>query len=351
MGKIKRITIILGKSCNLKCKYCIQHSTKNTIKDSPNINPDIYSFIEKFSKKNSLTIRFFGGEPLLYFDKIKEIVENTINLNVNYEIVTNGTILSKEKIKYLNDNNVLCIISWDGDKSIYTRGYDVIKERRQDILEIKNLMISSVISNMLYPFDIINNFDRFDHIYYKIHHKHCKFGIDILEIFDNCEENISMIDYQRIKKEYYTVFSQYLNGSKNSIINQLCSGWLAGLSHPYSDKPEAPCRNGYEIIPIDLAGNMYYCDSNNITKGTIHDSIEIYRNITKEIDSHIYTPEICRTCVGYFICRGGCRLVRSSSQDILNKNCRLKRSIGSGIIQAILDFQAVQVKRKGHNNV
>ena len=73
MGKIKRITIILGKSCNLKCKYCIQHSTKNTIKDSPNINPDIYSFIEKFSKKNSLTIRFVGGEPLLYFNKMKDI--------------------------------------------------------------------------------------------------------------------------------------------------------------------------------------------------------------------------------------------------------------------------------------
>jgi len=109
---------MLGHSCNLNCKYCLQHDVVN-VALGETINPNIYYFISDIARNQNqrLGLQFYGGEPLVYFDKIKEFIDglkqNNVPNNVYFSIITNGKLINEEKIEYLNDNFSNVTISWE----------------------------------------------------------------------------------------------------------------------------------------------------------------------------------------------------------------------------------------------
>lgn len=107
---MKKLVIKLGSNCNLSCKYC--HCTKSTYE----YNEDIIDYIKdnKFNK-----IVFSGGEPLLYFDVIKKIVEKLDNKENVYSFVTNGFLFDDEKIRFFNENNFGMCLSYDGNTNLH----------------------------------------------------------------------------------------------------------------------------------------------------------------------------------------------------------------------------------------
>lgn len=107
-SNIERIYIKLGSNCNLHCKYC--HSEKILKEFNPNILPIL-------KELNPKQISFGGGEPLLYWDTIKTIVEY-IGSSTTYKIVTNGTLFTDEIINFCNKYNFLIYISIDGFNSM-----------------------------------------------------------------------------------------------------------------------------------------------------------------------------------------------------------------------------------------
>ena len=103
-AKPERVYIKLGTSCNLHCKYC--HSEAIDVKFNPAILPVLKSFDLK-------RITFGGGEPLLYWDTLKQIV-NYLGDTVQYKVVTNGTLFTQEIVDFCNSYNFLFFISVDG---------------------------------------------------------------------------------------------------------------------------------------------------------------------------------------------------------------------------------------------
>ena len=103
----KRILIKLGSKCNLSCPHC--HSSKNV---EYVFNDDIIKYI----KDNGIqTVVFSGGEPLIYFDYIKKIIECVDDVNMRYRLVTNGFLLDMNKIEFFNTHKVTVSISYDGE--------------------------------------------------------------------------------------------------------------------------------------------------------------------------------------------------------------------------------------------
>lgn len=76
-NKINRIYLMLGSACNFHCKYCLQCDMK------PDSNKHISDKLKKYlwksvaykTQSTPIRIMFWGGEPLLYFEQIKEIVK------------------------------------------------------------------------------------------------------------------------------------------------------------------------------------------------------------------------------------------------------------------------------------
>jgi putative peptide-modifying radical SAM enzyme len=115
--------IILTTECNLQCKYCFAESIEDFDSWFPNFEIDyslpkkiIYKLdsLSKFCSLDSeCTLIFYGGEPLLCVDKIKEIM-NYVPAKY-YVIQTNGTYLDRLEPKYLNRIHTI-FVSIDGDE-------------------------------------------------------------------------------------------------------------------------------------------------------------------------------------------------------------------------------------------
>ncbi|CDA60549.1 radical SAM domain protein [Clostridium sp. CAG:524] len=74
-SNMRYVTFIVTQNCNLNCTYCYEH---NKTKNSFDVNLAKEIILRELSIKDNYTeicFDFFGGEPFLEFDKIKEIVE------------------------------------------------------------------------------------------------------------------------------------------------------------------------------------------------------------------------------------------------------------------------------------
>lgn len=124
MPNIKGITLMLVQACNLACKYCYaqegEYADKGIMSKEVALNAIDY-LLENSGDTQELYITFFGGEPLLCFELIKEIVayckikEKISGKNFKYSMTTNGTLLTDEINQFIIKNKISTMISIDGD--------------------------------------------------------------------------------------------------------------------------------------------------------------------------------------------------------------------------------------------
>lgn len=134
--RIDTIYLVVSQGCNLGCKYCFLENCdgnwQNKMMDFEiaKISIDKYA---KYIQKNNIkdpTIMLFGGEPLFNWKLVKQIVEYCHNNypelfnnedssdNIAFRMVTNGTLITNEKAKFMKKYNIVCAISLDGPKKI-----------------------------------------------------------------------------------------------------------------------------------------------------------------------------------------------------------------------------------------
>ena len=118
---MNHIFFLVTSNCNLQCKYCFQekepdlHQRKKTTKN-------VIDALVRYCKENQITnISLFGGEPLLYYDlfyysvtQLKKIIPS-----IQIGLITNGTLIDKKILEFIQDNNITIALSLDGDKETH----------------------------------------------------------------------------------------------------------------------------------------------------------------------------------------------------------------------------------------
>ena len=91
------VKIFSTNKCNAKCYYCFESGIK-FIDMSPKIATQTAKFIKSFYDKNELQINWFGGEPLLNFDAIRQITADLVSdgYNLTTHVTTNGSLITQE---------------------------------------------------------------------------------------------------------------------------------------------------------------------------------------------------------------------------------------------------------------
>ena len=143
----ERYVIHVTKACNMKCLYCYEKDKTSQYKTEEVV--ETARTIAKNCPAEEFGIEFLGGEPMLAFDTIKavyEVLEKEFSGRVtDYVITTNGTILTDEMLKYLQNNSkIYYAVSLDGTKwanqlRIFKNGknsYDVARKNIIKALEI-----------------------------------------------------------------------------------------------------------------------------------------------------------------------------------------------------------------------
>ena len=184
--------IYLGAGCNFQCKYCIEGQTHRYEKKE--INPKIYPFIEEFEG----VITFYGGEPFLYFDQMQEIVSQCSNKK-HFASMTNGTLIQKNELFFINNKHISINVSWDGPNTKKTRFRDVIEENWNNLVQINDLWISTVINKYNYPKDFLSSMCILDSYYYKLHKYHMRCFLE--PIIKSYEDSFFDMDLERLRWE------------------------------------------------------------------------------------------------------------------------------------------------------
>lgn len=377
-NKIGTITLNVTENCNLRCSYCSydknnsfnrSHSNKMMTWDTAKAAIDFLKPRHKETKTKG--IGWYGGEPFLNFDIMKRSLDyfiETINIENNdiftVNLTTNATVLNKEKIKWLCDNNVHVLISLDGPQLMHDRyrkyknGKGSYNEVIRNLESIKNtdekyfnrhISINTVMSP---PFRFMQLYEYFKNS--KLFSKNV-IRMNFINSLESREflNQFSEIDKQ-INSDYCFLFNVFkeniikekydgnVNSEKSLLKNMFMRGFYCianrSISPPIQSIPLLPCRIGVEKLFVNVDGKLFPCSNMNekITEYCIGDVINgFYRDNgntiayqkMKEITELVNI--LCADCWANRLCDKCCFTsmlpTKSDTLEYLQKYCYGKR--------------------------
>ncbi|HRR76762.1 MAG TPA: thioether cross-link-forming SCIFF peptide maturase [Ruminococcus sp.] len=320
---VKAMCLNIAHDCQLRCKYCFA-STGDFGKGRKLMSYEtgkhaIDFLLENSGDRPNLELDFFGGEPLMNFKVVKQIVEYARSREAEYgkkfrfTITTNGLLLDDEKIDFINKEMSNVVLSIDGRKEVndYFRvlpngqgSYDMILPKYKKLVE-----------------------GRGDKEYYvrgTFTNKNLDFSNDVFALYDAGFDQISVEpvvgdsdEYALTEKDLPAVFKEYEILAKKIIDNEK-AGKKFNFFHFMLDLDQGPCAIkrlrgcgcGNDYVAITPDGDIYPCHQfvgideykmGNIDEGTFDQEMK------KEFASaHVYSKPDCKKCWAKFYCSGGC---------------------------------------------
>lgn len=155
-NNLSTMALQVTQSCNLRCKYCVYSGNyENRKHSSLRMNratayKAIDFFIEHSANTEKLHLGFYGGEPLLEFELIKDCVEyirGIVDKEVIFNITTNCVLLDEDKIDFLYQNDFRLTISLDGPQEVH----DANRVKLDDSGSFSNVITAIRIIKRKYP--------------------------------------------------------------------------------------------------------------------------------------------------------------------------------------------------------
>lgn len=324
---IKALCLNVAHDCNLKCKYCFakQGDFGGNAELMPlEIGKKAMDFLVANSgNRKNLDVDFFGGEPLMNWEVVKELVkygreiEKPAGKNMRFTITTNGVLLDDEKIDFINEHMHNVVLSLDGRKEINDNmrltvndkgSYDVIVPKFQKLVsqrpKDKYYYVRGTFTR--------NNLDFSKDIN---HFADLGFELTSVEPVVDDESNPFALREEDLPK----IFEEYENYAAELAERQL-KGEKLKFFHFMIDLNQGPCvikritgcGAGNEYISITPNGDIYPCHQfvgkeEFIMANLNDDKIEIPEDMREMFrNAHVYNKEECKTCWNKFYCSGGC---------------------------------------------
>ena len=130
-GVVKALCLHIAHTCNLNCEYCFAsqgkyHGERSMM--SFEVGKRAFDWlIENSGSRRNLEVDFFGGEPLMNFDVVKQLVEYARSIekekgkNFRFTLTTNGVLVDDDVIDFCNREMSNVVLSLDGRKEIHDR--------------------------------------------------------------------------------------------------------------------------------------------------------------------------------------------------------------------------------------
>lgn len=287
---LKRLLLKLGTACNLGCPHC--HQVQKNFVEHPGL-------IDWIKAQGFDRITFSGGEPLMYFETIKRIMES-VGRDTTYRMMSNGTLLTPEIAEFFNGYRVQYTISYDGkcggrDLSIPIQWKNT-KHLRKPIgmctifsepgfsfrafaKDAAEVIKDNGIDCWTYPDFLKINW---------IHQTPDAPNEDFTqEVADSFIEQVT----KQLDKAFYCLSINELDGR---VVQNLIRRWYSkpGISHGTA------CCNDV-LFNVNLDGTIMKCPYGTVKIGTIDSPPG-----NDVFDSFI--PERCKTCEHWEICRCEC---------------------------------------------
>ena len=334
---MKAMCLNVVHDCNLKCKYCFadegEYKGKREIMSFEVAKAALDFLISQSGPRYNIEVDLFGGEPLMAFGMIKQLVEyarsieKKVNKNIRFTLTTNGTLLNDEIIEYLNENMKNIILSIDGRKEVNdnmrltargTGSYDLIIDKIKKLVdnrkEGQEYYVRGTYTHQ--NLDFSNDFLHLANQGFK------EISLEPVVVKDNAEIAIEFDDLEQIYSEYdkiYKYLTEMIDQGKKINFYHYNINLQGG---PCVYKRVSACGAGFEYIAITPSGDIYPCHQfvgrKEFVLGNIHELGNKIRNeeLVQEFqDANIYKKEDCNKCWARFYCSGGCQ---ANNQEFTN---------------------------------
>lgn len=324
LAPIKAMCLHIAHDCNLRCGYCFaaQGDFGHGRKLMPlEVGKKAIDFLVRHSaNRRNLEVDFFGGEPLMNFDVVKEIVEYARSIekeyhkNFRFTITTNGLMLTDDKIDYINKEMSNVVLSIDGRKEVNDRlryrvdgsgSYDSILPKYQKLVEKRG-------DGQYYVRGTFTKYNL-DFAQDVVHMR--ELGFDQISIEPVvCD---SSVEYALTQDDLPRIYEEYEKLSK-IIIKRKKSGEVFNFFHFKIDLDQGPCAIkrlrgcgcGNEYVAVTPEGDLYPCHQfvgmDEWKMGSVLDETLDMEKKKLFATTSVYNKKDCQNCWAKFYCSGGC---------------------------------------------
>ena len=323
---VKALCLHVAHDCNLKCRYCFaeegEYHGKRSLMSAEVGKKAIDFIIANSGKRRNLEVDFFGGEPLMNFDVVKEIVEygreqeKLHDKNFRFTITTNGILLDDEKQKYINENMHNVVLSLDGRKEVndYMRpraggqgSYDIIVPKFQKLAESRNqtdyyLRGTFTHNNLDFSKDVFHIADDLGFKQVSVE----PVVAEATESYAIKEDDLDTIfeEYEKLAEQLYI---RHKTGEKDFNFFHFMVDLTGG---PCIAKRLSGCGSGTEYLAVTPEGDLYPCHQfvgqEEYKIGSVYTGIENTAIREEFANCNVYTKPDCKKCWAKFYCSGGC---------------------------------------------
>lgn len=322
---LKALCLHIAHDCNLACEYCFagkgEYQGERAMMSFEVGKKALDYMVEHSGTRRHLEVDFFGGEPTMNFDVVKQLVEYGRSLEkihdkeFRFTLTTNGILLNDDIMEYANKEMSNVVLSIDGRKEVTDKmrptknknksAYDIILPKYKKFADSRNQQNYYVRGTFTH-----NNLD---------------FSNDVLHLADQGFKEISVEPVVALPEEPYAlkyedipILLEQYDMLAQEIVKRKKEGKGFDFFHfmidleggPCASKRLQGCGSGCEYLAVTPTGEFYPCHqfvgNESMIIGNVDDGITNEELRQKFHQSNVYTRPECEKCFAKFYCSGGC---------------------------------------------
>ena len=344
---VKALCLHIAHDCNLACRYCFaeegEYHGRRALMSFEVGKQALEFLIANSGNRRNLEVDFFGGEPLMNWQVVKDLVkygreqEKKHGKNFRFTLTTNGVLLDDEVMEFCNREMANVVLSIDGRKEVhdfmrpFRKGkgsYDLIVPKFRKFAESRN-------QDKYY---VRGTFTRHN----------LDFAKDVLHLADLGFKQISVEPVVALPEEEYALREEDIpqiceeyDRLAAEMIKRHREGKEFNFFHFMIDLTGGPCvykrlsgcGSGTEYLAVTPWGDFYPCHQfvgeEAFLMGNVFDGLKASELQEEFKGCNVYAKEKCRNCFAKFYCSGGCAAnaykFHGSINDAYDVGCELQR--------------------------
>ena len=342
---VKALCLHIAHDCNLACKYCFAeegeyHGRRALM--SFEVGKKALDFLVANSG-NRVNLEVFGGEPLMNWDVVKQLVaygrslEEPNNKKFRFTLTTNGVLLNDEVMEFVNKEMSNVVLSLDGRKEVNDRmrpfrtgkgSYDLIVPKFQELAESRNqtnyYIRGTFTRNNL---DFSEDVKHFADLGFK------QMSIEPVVGPEEDPYSIREQDLPQIMEEYDKLALEYIDRYKKGNGFNFFHFMIDLTQGPCVYKRLSGCGSGTEYLAVTPWGDFYPCHqfvgNEDFLMGNVDEGITKPELVKEFGNCNVYSKEKCKNCFAKFYCSGGCAAnsynFHGTINDAYDIGCEMQR--------------------------
>lgn len=323
-GVVKALCMHIAHTCNLNCEYCFASQGKyqgERAVMSFEVGKRAFDWlIENSGTRRNLEVDFFGGEPLMNFEVVKQLVayarsiEKEKGKNFRFTLTTNGLLIDDDVIDFANKEMSNVVLSLDGRKEVHDRcrvdyngngSWEKIVPKFQKLVkarENKNYYMRGTFTHQ--------NPDFLKDIQVMLDLGFTELSMEPVVCAAGDPSELTPEDLTVVMEQYEKLAELMLKRDKEGKPFTFYHYMIDLTGGPCIYKRISGCGSGTEYMAVTPWGDLYPC--HQFVGDEKFKLGDIWQGVTnKEIQNsfaecNVYAREECRSCWARLYCSGGC---------------------------------------------